>query len=261
MKTKQKSKQVNFFDQDEMLNHIYLRAQRDGLRPSIHTKKENFMKKTWFKGLLTLAVATSFIFVFMTQVMAPENTPESVISTVVDKAVVAYVSIDINPSFEVSVLEDDTVSAIEQLNEDALSIDVSDLIGQDISVVLEAIVTRATEAGFINTEDLLEDYVLVTTVMDDDTNIELHERLTLKLQTKIHESEMLNTMNVVQMKSDMTTKLEAEGANVPVGLYVINGQVIQEDGTYLSAREFFSNSENLNQLKNTYQITVNESAN
>ena len=45
------------------------------------------------------------------------------------------------------------------------------------------------------------------------------------------------------IKADLVTLREAEGKKVPIGLYVINGMVKQPDGTYLSAKDFFSNPE------------------
>lgn len=254
MKKNDNYKNSIFFNEDKSLEDLYLRAQKDGL-PFRTQKRENFMKKTWLKGLATLVVAASAVFAF-TLLNTSDN--EAVVEIVEGKTIIAYVSVDINPSFEISVYEDNTVESVAQLNDDALSINVSDLIGMDVDLAIEAIVARATEAGFIDTTDILDDYVLVTTVPTEDSTTELEEALYLQIQDRLHISETLNSVYVVELKSDMQTKFEADEKNVPVGLYVINGEVLQEDGTYLSVREIFSNEDKLNELTHTYQLNITD---
>ncbi len=250
-----KKNQSIFFNEEKILNDLYTRAQRDGLSLQPR-KRDSFMKKNGFKWAGSIILATSLIFAVVVLNQPKEDV--SIIDQIAEKTVIAYVSVDINPSFEISVYDDNTVESIAQLNEDALTIDVSDLIGMDVDLAIETIVARATEAGFIDTTDVLDDYVLVTTVMSDEATTPQEEALYLKIQDRLHVSETLNSVYVVELKSDMATKFEADEKNVPVGLYVINGQVLQDDGSYLSVKDIFSNEEKVSELTHTYQLNISD---
>ncbi len=249
MKKNKNLKNSIFFNEEETLKSLYLRAQRDGY-PSQQEKRDTNMNNKWFKALATLAVVASAVFIF-TLMNNPSN--ESIIES---KTVIAYVSVDINPSFEISVYDDNTVESINQLNEDALTIDVSDLIGMNVDLAIEAIVERATAAGFINLDDIEDDYILLTTVATDESTVLQQDQLQTMIQDRIHISETLNSVYVVELKTDLQTKFEADGKNVPVGLYVINGEVLQEDGSYLTVKEIFSNTEKISELQHTYQFNI-----
>lgn len=251
-----KRKNYQFFNEEETLKSLYKRAHHEGL--SLDSRKEeHFMKKSWLKMGAVLALAASFVFAY-TQLNPQITENEGIVEVISEKAVVAYISIDINPSFELAVCNDDTVKSIEQLNDDALSIDVSDLIGMDVDLAIEAIVARATEAGFIDLEDTVEDYVVITSVMEDGISEQIELQLRTKIEERLQISETLSSVKVVSIKADMVAKFEAEEKEVPVGLYVINGGIAQEDGTYLSVKEVFANENSVNELKNTYQINITE---
>ena len=76
-----------------------------------------------------------------------------------------------------------------------------------------------------------------------------------RIQDKVKDSEYLQSLNIVSIKATQREKFEAEGKDIPVGLYVINGYVLQEDGTFMKAGEFFSNPENKEAVKNRVEIT------
>jgi hypothetical protein len=165
------------------------------------------------------------------------------------------VGIDINPSFELSVNQDDNVIKIDALNVDAQTIEVSDLLDQPVDLVVEEIIRRSAEAGFIDVNDLEDDYVVVSTVsLDDDENDQ--DEMEEKIQLRVRDSEFLQSLNIVQVKATQREKFEADGKNVPIGLYVINGFVLQEDGTFLSAKEFFSNPENKEKINDRSKINL-----
>ena len=235
----EKSIQKNAFNQEEML----LKIQREtyGLK-SKTLFGGNPMKK--IIGILAL----SFTLIFAVWFGLNQQTP-------IDKdEVVLLVGVDINPSFELSVNRNDNVVKIEALNDDAKTIDVSDLLDQPVEDVVEEIIKRAEQAGFINIDDLEEDYVVVSSVSlidDEDDQDDLED----EIEDKIKDSEYLQSLNIVQIKATQREKFEAEGKNVPVGLYVINGYVLQEDGTFLSAKEFFSDPENKEAIRNRSNIT------
>ena len=103
--------------------------------------------------------------------------------------------------------------------------------------------------------DLEEDYVVVSTVSlddDEDDQDEMEEHI----EKRVRDSEFLQSLNIVQVKATQREKFEADGKNIPIGLYVINGFVLQEDGTFLSAKEFFSNPENKEKLNEHAKINL-----
>jgi len=225
----------------------------DGLLSKIQAKNHDLKSYSFFGGKsmkkIVSLTALGFALIFAVWFGFNQN------NVITEKPVVMLVGIDINPSFELSVNEDDKVVEIEALNDDAKLIVVSDLIGQDVEDVVEVIIQRAEEAGFLDLVDLEEDFVVVSTVSltdDEDAQDDMEEQL----EKKIRDSEYLQSLNIVQVKATQREKFEADGKNIPVGLYVINGFVLQEDGTFLSAKEFFSNPENKEKISNRSNITV-----
>ncbi|MHB8096462.1 MAG: anti-sigma-I factor RsgI family protein [Erysipelotrichaceae bacterium] len=236
----EKSIQKNAFNQDEMFHRI--QAESYGM------KSNTLFGGTPMKKVIGL-IALSFTLIFAVWFGFNQN------DIARNEEVVMLVGVDINPSFELSVNRNNNVVKIEALNDDAKTIDVSDLIDEPVEDVVEEIIRRATEAGFIDLIDLDEDFVVVSTVSledDEDDQDEFEE----EMEKKIRDSEFLQSLNIVQIKATQREKFEAEGKNIPVGLYVINGYVLQEDGTFLSAKEFFSDPENKEKISNRSNITL-----
>lgn len=243
------------FDEDELLEAIYQKASQDSIRPQrlIISQEENMNKNVW-KGLIGIGFA---LLVVLGLWLNPQ-TPNKTVVEEVKQDVVAYIAVDINPSFELAVLEDGTVSTITALNEDAETLDTTDLIGLPSEDVIEEIVLMATEAGFIDTLDAQDDYVVLTTVIADETSTLTYDYLMTRLQTRIQDNTELQNYYFVELKSDMVERLEAEGQNVPLGLYIINGTIETEDGTILSAKEFFSNPDNVTQLQSQVHVNITQ---
>ena len=236
-----KSIEMHAFNEDELLSRITMQADREGLTSQRPQGGRN-MKKVF--GLFAL----SFALVLALWIGISEFSP-------VDKNLVTtIVAIDINPSFEVSVSALDNVVKVEAVNEEAETIEVDDLIGMKVEDAVDLIIQRAGDAGFINIDDLDEDFVVVTSISLKDKE-EDHERIQDRIQDQIKDSEYLQSLNIVSIKATQREKFEAEGKDIPVGLYVINGYVLQEDGTYMKAGEFFSNPENKEAVKNRVEIT------
>jgi hypothetical protein len=168
------------------------------------------------------------------------------------KVAYAIVSVDINPSFELTAAEDGSVISIEAINEDAKTIITEDLIGLPVEQAVEQLIIRATEAGFINAEDEVEDYVIVSTVLLDETNPDLDEEqdeLDDLIGDELEDSdEIADTTIVTVIKATQREKFEADGKDIPLGLYIING-MIEVDGEMISVKEFVSNSDNLEKLE------------
>ena len=236
-----KSIEMHAFNEDELLSRITMQADREGLT-SNRPQGGRSMKKVL--GLFAL----SFALVLALWVGMVQFSP-------VDKNLVTtIVAIDINPSFEVSVNGLDNVVKVKAINEEAETIEVDDLIGMKVEDAVDLIIQRAGDAGFINIDDLDEDFVVVTSISLKDKE-EDHERIQDRIQDQIKDSEYLQSLNIVSIKATQREKFEAEGKDIPVGLYVINGYVLQEDGTYMKAGEFFSNPENKEAVKNRVEIT------
>lgn len=188
------------------------------------------MKKFIKLGLI-VSLAAAFLVVSMTQFGAT------------DKVITAVYALDINPSFEISVNKQDKVVLITAVNDDAKTITVEDLYGKDSAYVIEELLKRSKEAGFIDDTDLVDDYVVLTAIPMTDDDQDQTDELEGKVDQRIKDSEFLSGLNVAIIKANLVTLREAEGKKVPIGLYVINGMVKQPDGTYLSAKDFFSNPE------------------
>ncbi len=104
-------------------------------------------------------------------------------SAVEAEAAGTYVAVDINPSVEFVVDEDDFVESYNLLNEDAEIIcSETDFIGMNIEDAVELFVELATEAGFIDTEGE-DNAVLITVLGDEETDLE--EELTSQLRERI----------------------------------------------------------------------------
>jgi hypothetical protein len=236
----EKSIQKNAFNQDEMFHRI--QAESYGM------KSNTLFKGAPMKKVIGL-IALSFTLIFAVWFGFNQN------DIARNEEVVMLVGVDINPSFELSVNRNNNVVKIEALNDDAKTIDVSDLIDEPVEDVVEEIIRRSAEAGFIDVNDLEEDYVVVSTVSLEDDEDEQDE-LEDEIGQKVRDSEFLQSLNIVQIKATQREKFEAEGKNIPVGLYVINGYVLQEDGTFLSAKEFFKDPENKEKISNRSNITL-----
>lgn len=65
----------------------------------------------------------------------------------------AIISIDINPSLELSIGSDNIVLAVDTLNTEASDIVSDDMIGGTMDSVLEQILTNADKAGYLKSDD------------------------------------------------------------------------------------------------------------
>ena len=179
------------------------------------------------------------------------------------KVAYALVSVDINPSFELTAAEDGSVLAIEAINEDAKTIVTEDLIGLPVEEAVEQLIIRATEAGFINAEDDVEDYVIVSTVLLDETNPDLDEEqdeLDDLIGDELEDSEDIDDTTIVTLiKATQREKFEADGKDIPLGLYIING-MIEVEGEMVSVKDFVSNADNLEKLERRAVKLANKAA-
>lgn len=225
----------NAYNEEKMLWHIMAQARSQGIKPVI---KKSFKFPKFLKfGLAALLIAV-FALVGVTQLSDFNPFPTDV------NAITVYYALDINPSFEIAVNKQDKVITILAVNDDAKTITIDDLIGQEAPAVIETLIKRSEAAGFIDSTDLVDDYVLVTSIPKTDNDQEQATGFENKIKAVIKTSEYLQGLNVAVIKTDMISLKTAQDKKIPIGLYLINGMVSQPDGTYLSAKEFFSDPKN-----------------
>jgi len=246
------------FNETEMFDQIRLQNTR---KERIHM----FMnKKVWISigvaAAMLLAIATSAALLIPSRQKA-QTEAEAIKYAQVKYSehplAAAMISVDINPSFEIYADADGKVVEIKPVNDDAKTLDVSALIGLPVDDAVSGIIALATEAGFIDSSDNIEDYVIVSTVLLDEESADAEDKqdeLDDMITEGLAEDETLpDTTKVAVIKATQVEMFLAKGKDVPMGLYVING-MISKDGVMIPVSEFVSNSDNLNKLKNRAEI-------
>ncbi|HAS73736.1 MAG TPA: hypothetical protein DCS67_06290, partial [Clostridiales bacterium UBA8960] len=193
-------------------------------------------------------------------------------------AIASIVVVDINPSVKLMLDSNDVVIHVHALNEDAETLSLESIMGMKVEDAVESIVALAKSAGFINNDNLDEDYILITTIpakgkiyksedlieveLDDvdETSSEITEdevkqmnQLKSRIEEKIENSSELQKVNVAVIKATKVEMRLAEEKHVPVGLYVVRGK-IQVGNEQISVRDYFSNKENVDQFKETGSV-------
>ncbi len=145
-----------------------------------------------------------------------------------------YVSVDINPSIEFVVDEDDLVESYTLLNEDAeiICVDI-DFVGMNIEDAVELFVELATEAGFIDVDG--EDNAVLITVLGDEES-EMPARIRERLRNRIMRFMAMRYINGVVLTEDFTQEdliIQAEELGVTPGKLklVLLAQTIDEELT------------------------------
>lgn len=252
------------FNETAMLSRIRLQNQSK-------TKNVFSTKNIW----ISVGIAASVIFVIAiganiyTQSYKAVNISEDAAKYAEDmyaehQLSYALVCLDINPSFALYTDANGKVIEIEAVNEDAKTLNVSSLVALPVDDAISYIITLATTAGFINSTDEVEDYVIVSTVLltaaNEDSD-KKQDELNNQIAKGLAEDETLDdSLNVAIIKANQIEMFEAKGKDVPMGLYVING-MIENNGEMIPVSEFVSNSDNLNKLKNHAAIVGKDNKN
>jgi chaperonin cofactor prefoldin len=168
-------------------------------------------------------------------------------------------SIDINPSFTLKVDASNIVLSIEAENEDAKTIVVSDLIGQNATLVVETIILRAQEAGYL-IDPTQSDYVLVTTAPAKEGDEIAADHLNDLIQEALTKEGGSDDVNVILIKATLQQWFDAQEKGNPLGLFVINGMV-NNQGTLMSVSEFLKTSGNLELLETLSTIVKKSTIN
>jgi hypothetical protein len=155
----------------------------------------------------------------------------------------ATIRVEINPAFDVIVDQDDLVVDIIKLNDDALGFESQPWIGKPLEEVINAIIAYAIDAGFIDEEALESDVVSISIVTNEDDEDEVKEaidNLGTRLQERLRNQEEAMKVDVVFIKATLRELFEAKDKEVPLGLYVIQGKVLQEDGSLIPMKEYLT---------------------
>ncbi len=170
----------------------------------------------------------------------------------------AMVIVDINPSVKLFITEDDEVIAAVAMNDDAKQLELDDLYKYSVSEAIEIIVNRAIEKGFLDVNDLEDDYILLTEVdlsgssdepvttekpqtdAEDEYDDEKDEEdWKERLAQRLLQSEILNNVNIAMIEATLDQLNKAVENNVPAGLFAVDGGV-NINGTVMTVREFFA---------------------
>lgn len=236
----------NAFDEEKTLAQVYSRAQKSGIRAteSLRSKQHSRINLGWILGSAAVLVLAWMV---ATSGWLPTTPSTNVIATV---------SINVNPSFDFLVDENMEVVEIMKVDDDAQAIDVTGLVGLPIGKAVNELIERIEESGYIDLFDLTDDFVVVTKTFEDGTSQIVMDQLELHLREQIQTGSALSRMNVVEMKATQIEKREADGKEIPIGLYILQGMVNLPDGSVQSAKEFFAKQENLDRVKMQTRVRI-----
>jgi hypothetical protein len=144
-----------------------------------------------------------------------------------------YVSVDINPSIEFIVDEENVVESFIFLNEDAavLCVDL-DFIGMTVDDAIELFIETATEAGYVDPEG--DDNAVLITVLGEDGEDEYVEAIKERLRQRVIRHFAKNYINGVVLTEDFTQEdlvAEAEALGVTPGKLKLAYAAIVADDT------------------------------
>ncbi|MBN2795731.1 MAG: anti-sigma factor domain-containing protein [Clostridia bacterium] len=140
------------------------------------------------------------------------------INTNENPLVSTIITVDINPSFKLELDENQIVIGYEALNDDATKVNLEGILSLNVEDAIELIVSQAEHAGFINIEDLTDDYVLITVVNLSENQENDLQAVLEKLEEKTKESEALKAVNMALIQASQQEFDEAMTLEVPVGL-------------------------------------------
>ncbi|MDQ0860577.1 anti-sigma factor domain-containing protein [Bacillus sp. V2I10] len=134
-----------------------------------------------------------------------------------DDKVYAYMTIDINPSFELRLNEKLQVVQIEPMNEDGKKMlgDIKDWKNRKISDVFSKIVDKSKDLGYLKGEK----EIFITTVTTDDK----HESVKKKMRADVDhlkDSYKNENVKVSAVESDVETRNKAADQGISTGKYM-----------------------------------------
>jgi hypothetical protein len=231
-------------NEDKILNH---------LRHELNLKAPKKSKSSfWLRnGIISLSLVALVLFGSFYDGLGKNKLPGTLATSIV--------SIDINPSFALKVDANNLVIEIIAENADAKSITVSDLIGKDAALVVETIILRAQEAGFL-TDPTITDYVLVTTAPAEAGDEDAANHLNDLIKEALNKEGVSDDVNVALIKATLQQYFDSLDKNIPLGLYIING-LVNVNGEVMTVAEFLKTSGNLELLETIASIVKKSTLN
>jgi len=137
----------------------------------------------------------------------------------------ALISIDINPSLELSINEEQVVTEIIPLNKDAENIFSDDMIGLNVLVVINTIIDNAEAQDYLSKKnnDIL---ISSVTYKEDEADI-LSNMITEYLEENV---EPIENVRIIYIESDVETAKEAKKSNRSLGKQELK-QITKDDST------------------------------
>lgn len=154
---------------------------------------------------------------------------------------VTTIRVEINPAFDLKVDHNDNVIEIITLNPEATAFDEMPLLGQPVATVVDALIAFSIQAGFIDEHAVESDIVNITLVVDEDERQavkEAVEHLGERLRSHLESLEGGSKVDIVFIKATLRELMEAREKNIPLGLFVLQGHLLLQDGTLIPMREF-----------------------
>lgn len=163
-------------------------------------------KKKWFQlnrlrlAFISSAAAILFFITVIPQMMA--------------NPVYAYMTIDINPSFEIGLNNELNVVSLDALNDDGENIlqEYPNWQNQHVDEVTEVIISKSREQGFL----VDGEEVLITTILNEEKIAEVSEKLAKEIQL-ISTTYKQKQIEITAVESDIETREKAQKQGVSTG--------------------------------------------
>lgn len=169
-----------------------------------------------------------------------------------DMRVATIVTVDINPSIKLALDSNHRVISVEALNADALTLALDGMVGLAVEDALEEIVFAASAEGFINPDDQIDDYILITTIPMT-FSPQSSDTLKSRLEEKIADNAVFSDIQVALIQGTKKSLKAAEDKKVPLGLYMIDPN-IAAGNKEATVKEFFKQTDNLKAFKDKGEI-------
>jgi hypothetical protein len=166
--------------------------------------KEDLLEKQAKKAITNKIVAISVVAVMLIAMFVgfDFNTPVTF----------ALISIDINPSLDIKIDENQNVLEIIPLNNEAEDITDNQMIGQNVFVIIDEIITNAEDLNYLTDEN---NHILISSAdLDNDIDHTLAELITSHLENDLD----INTnVKVIYIESDKKTAEDSIEKGISLG--------------------------------------------
>ncbi|WP_236895159.1 hypothetical protein [Clostridium beijerinckii] len=179
---------------------------------------------------------------------------------------VAYVSVDINPSIELSVNTFDQVISAEAYNEDGKKVlEDTNLVNSDVDDAVKNIITNAVSDGYIK-EDGTSAVEITTATDKDNVATKLDESLKQIADKSLEENNIeatVETQNVALARRDeaRTLGITPGKLNLIQKLQELDPTISVEDYKSSSVKDIQKKTKELKKINNNEETTVKDDAN